>query len=664
MSNVNQKAALRYRRREWMPVPVYPRQKNPIGDGWTELRLTEADVPQHFSDGQNVGILLGEPSGGLVDIDLDCEEALVLAEAFLPPTDSVFGRKSTPASHWLYMADPLPDTEKFQFIDDVEGKRITTMLVEFRSTGGQTVFPPSTHPSGESIAWEHNGEPAIVDGHSLRSQVAQLAAAALLVRHWPNVNGSRQDIALALAGGLLRGGWDEEEVAEFIGIVAETAGDEETAKRAKAAEFTARSLAQDRPTTGWPTLAELIGERVVERVCQWLGMQRERSNGQSAKAEARHKERPMWLTAREFVSQQPEDVQWLWDGYIAPGNVTLLASRPKCGKTTLEFHLLAAISNGRDFLGRSTRRAKVLLLSEEPNNLIRRRLANLGLESDDLLIAKRSDIPNWDDALGVAQDAIRSQGVRLVSVDTLGSFWGIDQENEAGKVLAALQPLVDLAQREGVAVLLLHHLRKSPGSEGTASRGSSALVGASDIIVEIHRDEHVERRRKLVAFSRYDETPREVLIELGDAGYRLLGTPKDVTKNTVRVRVLDALPGAPSGITQDDIHGGMNPPVAKGMLSGVLKELREEEIVERSGRGRKGDPYRYWRAEGQDDDFVELSESEDVASEQTHLKRFVATAEKLREQTGEAPTIDQVRATMDEDGEGDCGDGDGAPGDS
>ena len=61
MSSVNLKAALNYRRRNWMPVPVYPRQKNPIGDGWTELRLTEANIPQHFNDGQNVGILLGEP---------------------------------------------------------------------------------------------------------------------------------------------------------------------------------------------------------------------------------------------------------------------------------------------------------------------------------------------------------------------------------------------------------------------------------------------------------------------------------------------------------------------------------------------------------------------------------------------------------------------------
>ena len=80
-------------------------------------------------------------------------------------------------------------------------------------------------------------------------------------------------MALALAGGLLRGGWEEEEASEFIGIVAEVAGDEETAKRAKSAENTARSLGHDRPVTGWPRLAELLGKEVTHRVREWLGVQ-------------------------------------------------------------------------------------------------------------------------------------------------------------------------------------------------------------------------------------------------------------------------------------------------------------------------------------------------------------------------------------------------------
>ncbi len=37
------------------------------------------------------------------------------------------------------------------------------MIVELRSTGCQTVFPGSVHPSGGLIEWSSNGEPAEVD---------------------------------------------------------------------------------------------------------------------------------------------------------------------------------------------------------------------------------------------------------------------------------------------------------------------------------------------------------------------------------------------------------------------------------------------------------------------------------------------------------------------
>ena len=51
------------------------------------------------------------------------------------------------------------------------------MLVELRSTGQQTVIPPSIHPSGEEVYWEQRGDAAIVQGPQLLRSVAHLAAA-------------------------------------------------------------------------------------------------------------------------------------------------------------------------------------------------------------------------------------------------------------------------------------------------------------------------------------------------------------------------------------------------------------------------------------------------------------------------------------------------------
>jgi len=64
-----------------------------------------------------------------------------------------------------------------------------------------------------------------------------------------------------------------------VEIVARAAGDEEWADRGKGANGTAGKQADEEPTTGWPTLAELMGKRVVERTRGWLGMAAKRDAG-------------------------------------------------------------------------------------------------------------------------------------------------------------------------------------------------------------------------------------------------------------------------------------------------------------------------------------------------------------------------------------------------
>lgn len=86
----------------YSPIPIKPRSKIPCDSGWQNLRLIEDQLAESFWPGTNVGVLLGEPSCGLVDVDLDNANALKLAPCFLPPTDFKFGRQSKPMSHWIY----------------------------------------------------------------------------------------------------------------------------------------------------------------------------------------------------------------------------------------------------------------------------------------------------------------------------------------------------------------------------------------------------------------------------------------------------------------------------------------------------------------------------------------------------------------------------------
>lgn len=244
-----------------MPIPIPCDRKGPVIPRWQDLRLEESDIDQHFTENDNIGVLLGEPSGGLIDVDLDSNEAVLLAKTFLPKTGAVFGRPSKPASHFLYLCNAIPASAQFKH---PSGK----MIAELRSTGLQTVFPPSRH-SGEHVTWVSNGEPASVEGNCLYSKIAKLSGAALLAMHWPD-KGSRQEAALALAGALLRDGLDEARVHVFICAVARVAGDEEMKKRADAAEYTRRKVDLGQKVTGWPRLESLIGKDVVQLARKWL----------------------------------------------------------------------------------------------------------------------------------------------------------------------------------------------------------------------------------------------------------------------------------------------------------------------------------------------------------------------------------------------------------
>ncbi len=260
-------AAHDYLSRGWMPVPVPLSSKAPVLSGWQHLRLEQADLPQYFADAANIGLLLGNASAGLVDIDLDSREAQAVASTFLCTTGLVHGRASKPCSHWWYLANPVPETTRFLAPDG-------TCLAELRSTGGQTIVPPSTHPSGEVIRWHASGSPSKIRGDDLRTAVARLAACALLAKCWP-AKGARHEAALAAGGILLRGGLSEELAVTIVETAAQIAGDEEWRSRGNDVRDTASKLAAGKAVTGGPTLAELLdnGDKAVAKLRDWLGLQ-------------------------------------------------------------------------------------------------------------------------------------------------------------------------------------------------------------------------------------------------------------------------------------------------------------------------------------------------------------------------------------------------------
>lgn len=259
-------------------IPVPAGEKNPGRAGWETMRISEDEVPRHWTNGQNVGVLCGEPSGGLVDVDLDSPEAVALAGRFLPPT-LTSGRERRPHSHWWYRC---AGAESRDWKDTDRSK-----LVELRSTGRQTLVSPSLHPSGDRYLWHRESglEAAEIDPQELAESLNLLATAALVARHLPPIRneatgkgGGRHDYSLALCGFLLRLGRFDREAAERVLKAAWDAkgwpreGLRREAHHAIGGNVcdTAARIEGGERVVGGPTLEE-SAPGVVGLLCKWWG---------------------------------------------------------------------------------------------------------------------------------------------------------------------------------------------------------------------------------------------------------------------------------------------------------------------------------------------------------------------------------------------------------
>ena len=75
--------------------------KKVVAETWTVRLNKQVKKTADYKDYLNYNIATGR-DGNLVDIDLDCWSARVLADYFLPPTKFEFGRASTARSHRIY----------------------------------------------------------------------------------------------------------------------------------------------------------------------------------------------------------------------------------------------------------------------------------------------------------------------------------------------------------------------------------------------------------------------------------------------------------------------------------------------------------------------------------------------------------------------------------
>jgi DNA-binding transcriptional ArsR family regulator len=313
----------------------------------------------------------------------------------------------------------------------------------------------------------------------------------------------------------------------------------------------------------------------------------------------------------EVLQNVPPEPSWVIQGYVAPSAITLVAGRPKVGKSTLVCAALAAVARGEQFAGLETQRAGFLLLTEERYDTLaeKARLFDLvsfrqppspiggGNETAvHALMRHCAGTTPWPQVVEEAVAYCSRHGLALLAVDTLDRWTGLrgDAENAAGAVNEVLEPL-QYAAASGLAVLLVSHQRKSSGEFGEAVRGSNALTGGVDVVLELERPSRglqlSNHTRVLRAMSRFSTTPEELFVELEDGGFSAIENPEQMRADGERERVL-ALLEELGETTTDALGDELDLP--KPTVRRHLGTLRDHGRVARTGEGKKGSPF-LWR---------------------------------------------------------------------
>jgi hypothetical protein len=203
---------------------------------------------------------------------------------------------------------------------------------------------------------------------------------------------------------------------------------------------------------------------------------------------------PAWRLA-----ERKEDHRWLVAGLWGEQAVGIVGGEPKCCKSFLALDIAVAVAAGAPCLRRFAvpRAGRVLLYAaEDALHIVRRRLdgiceaAGVALADLDIQVitAPTVRLDLGADRKSLA-DTVARLKPRLLILDPFVRLHRID-ENASGEVAPLLAYLRELQRRHGVAVLLVHHARKSAGNTraGQALRGSSEFHAWGDSNLYLRRD--------------------------------------------------------------------------------------------------------------------------------------------------------------------------------
>ncbi len=247
-------------------------------------------------------------------------------------------------------------------------------------------------------------------------------------------------------------------------------------------------------------------------------------------------------------------LSWMVKGLLVDGGFSAVYGGPGASKSFLVLDLALHIAHGLDWFGRRVRQGPVLYVSGEGASGMLLRMKAWRREKGDGSRAPFALVPSsvnlFDDDTGAemliddvkAHAAALEVPLRLVVLDTLSRMIGSGDEDKARDINVVVQRAEKIQRETGAHVLIVHHSGKD---RDRGMRGSNALLGAADAVIEVSRHEEsgicegkIVKVKDGSADAPFKYTLRQSVLGVDEEG-------EDITSAVVEPT--DASPGATRG---------------------------------------------------------------------------------------------------------------------
>lgn len=285
------------------------------------------------------------------------------------------------------------------------------------------------------------------------------------------------------------------------------------------------------------------------------------------------------LDGATLMDTQFDPIKYVVPGYVAEG-LTLLAGRPKLGKSWMALDMAVAVATGGKALGSvECEQADVLYLALEDNaRRLKSRLSVLmpGFKSqrpDLSRLHTATQAPKLGQGLIEAIEEFRQKtpDLRLLIIDTHAMVRPPKRGNQDSYSAdyEAISPLQQFAGEHHIACVVVTHVRKAEAEDPLETvSGTNGLTGAADSTLILDRD---SSGAKLYGRGR-DVEEIEKALRFDSGRWSVLGDADEVQRSAERRKIIDAVAQADMPLKPEEIARatGMKTPNVSRLLGKMV----------------------------------------------------------------------------------------------